>query len=170
MVKDKRLEKLIGKSAVVIQKDHSHYHRLGIGKSFEKQANGSFGLLLEFEDESSAYVFSAAEIKQLQETEDALLTTENIIEKLAACNYGPKQIAMYLEMSEATFIKAFQDTKSAIRHHFEKGKLEADFDISQKLLDTAKTGNITATQQYLKMAETRDVEAKKQSIFYGFET
>lgn len=169
MLKDKRLQKYINKQMVIINKDHPHYHRLGTGKSFDKVAAGDFGLVVEFEGGESAFVFSASEVKLLQEKEDVLLTTEDIIEKLAACNYGPSEIAMYLEMNEQTFLKAFQDPKSAIRHHYEKGKLETDFDISQKLLDTAKTGNITAAQQYAKMVEARHVETLKQRIFYGFE-
>ncbi|AXP79180.1 hypothetical protein CJ739_80 [Mariniflexile rhizosphaerae] len=170
MVKDKRLEKLIGKSMVVINKDHPHYHRLGIGKSFDKLAHGDFGLALEFEDGSSGYVFSAAEVKLLQEESDLLLSTEDIIEKLAGCNYGPREIAMYLDMSEKTFMKAWLDKTSAIRHHYEKGKLEADFDINQKLLDNAKTGNITAAQQYFKQVEERKVQDLKAQIYYGSET
>lgn len=169
MVKDKRLQKYINKQMVVINKDHPHYHRLGTGKSFDKVASGDFGLVIEFEGGESAFVFSAAEVKLLQEKEDALLTTESIIEKLAACNYGPSDICMYLDMKRDVFMNAFNDPKSAIRHHYEKGKLEADFDISQKLLETATKGNITATQQYLKMREARDVETLKKRIFYGFE-
>lgn len=170
MLKDKRLEKLIGKSLVVVNKEHPHYHRLGIGKSFDKLAHGDYGLVLEFEDNTSAYVFSAAEVKLLVEDAEALMTNEDIIEKLAGCNYGPREIAMYLDMSEKTFMKAWNDPKSAIRHHYEKGKLEADFDINQKLLDTAKTGNITAAQQFFKKVEERKVEDIKARIYYGFET
>lgn len=169
MVKDKRLQKLIGKSMVVINKNHEHYHRLGIGKSFEAQENGSFGLELEFEDNSTAFVYSAAEVKLLQEDSDLLLSTEDIIEKLAGCNYGPSEIAMYLDMSVKTFLAAWHDPKSAIRHHYEKGKLQADFEINQNLLDNAKTGNITAAQQYFKQADERRVEDLKQRIYYGSE-
>lgn len=170
MVKDKRLEKLIGKPMVVINKNHEHYHRLGVGKSFDKLANGSYGLSLEFEDNTAAYVFSAAEIKLLQEESDLMLSNEDIIEKLSGCNYGPREIAMYLDMSEKTFMQAWLDKKSAIRHHYEKGKLEADFDINQKLLDNAKSGNITAAQQYFKQVEERRVEDLKAKIYYGSET
>lgn len=170
MVKDKRLEKFIGQSMVVINKNHEHYHRLGVGKSFDECNGVGFGLKLEFEDNTEAYVFSAAEVKLLVDDSKELMSNEQIIETLAACNYGPRDIAMYLEMSEATFMKAWNDPKSAIRHHYEKGKLEADFDINQKLLETAKGGNITAAQQYFKQVDERRVADLKARIYYGSET
>ncbi len=170
MLKDKRLQKYVNKQMVIINAEHPHYHRLGTGKSFDKVAAGDFGLVIEFEGGESAFVFSAAEVKLLQEKEDVLLSTEDIIEKLAACNYGPSEICMYLELSKKTFIKAFNDPTSAIRHHYEKGKLEADFDISKKLLDNATTGNITAAQTFFKKVEERRVEDIKAKIYYGSET
>lgn len=98
------------------------------------------------------------------------LTTEHyeVIEKMAGCNYSPANIALYLNLPEKGFLAAWADKKSAIRHHYDRGQLVADFEISRKRLENAMAGNLTADQQHQKETEKRRVEdVKKQILFCG---
>lgn len=92
-----------------------------------------------------------------------------IIEDLAATNYGATQIATYLSLDKKEFLKTWNDHESRVRHHYEKGKLTADFEINQKLLVNAKAGNITAAQIYEKNRDRVNTENLKQQIFFGSE-
>ena len=92
-----------------------------------------------------------------------------IIEDLAATNYGPDQIAMYLSLDKKEFRAEWENPDSKIRHHYDKGQLTADFEINQKLLDNAKSGNITAAQIFEKNRERVTVENLKQQIYFGTE-
>lgn len=91
------------------------------------------------------------------------------IEDLAATNYGPSQIATYLSLDKREFLSAWNDPDSLVRHHYEKGKLTAEFEINQKLLDNARSGNITAAQIYEKNRDRVNTENLKQQIFFGSE-
>lgn len=91
------------------------------------------------------------------------------IEDLAACNYSPEKIAMKLDVPKADFLKAWYNKESLVRFHYNKGQLVAEFEINQKQLNNAKTGNITAAQIYFKNSEEQKVENLKKQIFYGFE-
>lgn len=92
------------------------------------------------------------------------------IEIMAACNYAPEKIALKLDVDKAEFMKAWFKKDSAVRYHYDRGQLVADFDINQKQLENAKSGNITAAQIYYKNAQAQKVENLKKQIFYGFET
>lgn len=92
------------------------------------------------------------------------------IEVMAACNYSPEKIAMKLDVDKAEFMKAWYNKESLVRYHYDRGQLVADFEINQKQLDNAKSGNITAAQIYYKNAKAQKVENLKKKIFYGFET
>ena len=89
------------------------------------------------------------------------------IEQLSATNYAPSQIATYLSLDKKAFLERWNDPDSTVRHHYEKGKLTADFEINQKLLDNARSGNITAAQIFEKNKERVNVENLKQQIFFG---
>ena len=90
-----------------------------------------------------------------------------MIEDLAASNYAPSQIATYLSLDKKEFLERWNDPESTVRHHYDKGKLTADFEINQKLLINAKSGNITAAQIFEKNRERVNVENLKQQIFFG---
>ncbi|WP_417200109.1 hypothetical protein [Bizionia sp.] len=92
------------------------------------------------------------------------------IEVMAACNYSPEKIALKLDVDKAEFMKAWYNRESLVRYHYDRGQLVADFEINQKQLDNAKSGNITAAQIYFKNAQAQKVENLKKQIFYGFET
>jgi hypothetical protein len=89
------------------------------------------------------------------------------ISSLSALNYTREMIAMYLEIDLKQFNKAFHAELSAVKFHFDKGKLESRFLINDKLLENAKSGNITAAQEYNKFVSAQEVEAvKKRILFY----
>ncbi|MFB9055064.1 hypothetical protein ACFFVB_18430 [Formosa undariae] len=92
------------------------------------------------------------------------------IEDLAACNYLPEKIALYLDVDEVAFMRDWFNPDSLIRTHFNKGVLQAQFEIHQKQLEGAKSGNITSAQIYLNLSELQRTENLKKKIFYGSET
>ena len=83
---------------------------------------------------------------------------------MAATNYTPKNIALYLDVNFLDFEKQYLNKASKVRHHFNKGILSAEFEIDNKLLENAKSGNITAAQESKKAAEKRKFENHKQRI------
>jgi|SRR5690606_12339190 hypothetical protein len=78
------------------------------------------------------------------------------IEDLAGLNYLPSQIAMYLDVDKKDFIKQINNPESTISYHFTRGKLIAEAAVNIKLLENAKSGNITAAQIFQK--ESRRIE------------
>jgi hypothetical protein len=91
------------------------------------------------------------------------------IETLAAANYAPRSIAKYLGVNETHFIKEWKINTSLVRHHYDKGLLEAEFLIAEGLLTHAKSGNITAAQEFKKIARVQRVENLKNDILFGHE-
>lgn len=89
------------------------------------------------------------------------------IEDLAACNYSPQRIATYLSVDKAQFMSAWFDRTSQVRFHYDKGQLTAEFEIAQKRLENAKSGNLTADQQHSKELEARRVADIKQQLLFG---
>ena len=86
------------------------------------------------------------------------------IENLAACNYSPTQIAIYLDCDKAEFLRQFHKPDSLVREHYDRGILVAAFEIDNKLLENAKSGNITAGQEHKKAQEKRLFENQKLRI------
>lgn len=87
------------------------------------------------------------------------------IEDLAACNYSPRQIAVYLEVNKTIFKEMCEDPTSEIYRRYQKGILESTAEINLKLLENARNGNITAAQQYEKNRESVLVENLKKKYF-----
>lgn len=86
------------------------------------------------------------------------------IENLAATNYGPRDIAIYLDIVLKDFLTEFHKPTSKVRHHYNKGILQASFEIDNKLLENAKSGNITAAQESKKASAKRAFENHKNRI------
>lgn len=86
------------------------------------------------------------------------------IESLSATNYAPTDIALYLELDEKLFMQEFYDLSSTVRLHYNRGILQASFDIDNKLLENAKSGNITASQESKKASAKRAFENHKHRI------
>ncbi|WP_372744287.1 hypothetical protein [Lutibacter sp.] len=89
------------------------------------------------------------------------------IEDMAACNYAPTQIAIYLDCDQKEFLRQYHKPDSLVRFHYNKGILTAQFEIDEKLLQNAKTGNITASQEHKKAQEKRLFENQKLRILNG---
>lgn len=89
------------------------------------------------------------------------------IEDLAASNYGPDQVAKYLSLDKTDFREEWANLKSKIRHHYDKGQLTAEFEINQKLLDNARSGNITAAQIFEKNRDRVQTENLKKQIYFA---
>tara|TARA_R110002049_G_scaffold294507_2_gene481160 strand:+ start:2374 stop:2679 length:306 start_codon:yes stop_codon:yes gene_type:complete len=91
------------------------------------------------------------------------------IEDLSAANYGVDKIALYLSQDKAEFRREWEKEGSLVRHHYDRGQLVADFEINQKLLENARSGNITAAQIFEKNRERVQVENLKEQIYFGTE-
>ena len=86
------------------------------------------------------------------------------IENLAATNFTPTAIATYLDVDKTLFLSEYHLPNSKVRFHYKKGVLTADFEIDNKLLENAKSGNITAAQESKKATEKRAFENHKHRI------
>lgn len=98
-----------------------------------------------------------------------VLSEEQIkaVEDLAAANYSPEKIALYLDVDKADFLKEWYDHHSEIRTAYDRGQLQAEFLINQKQLELAKSGNITAAQIFLKENEKVKIDNIRNRILFG---
>jgi hypothetical protein len=87
------------------------------------------------------------------------MTEEDIatIENMAGCNYAPSDIAIYLGTNVGYFLKEYNTEGSVIQQAYYRGRLIAQYEINNKQRELAMTGNITATQIFLK--ESKELEA-----------
>lgn len=102
-------------------------------------------------------------MREIRLTDEELTT----IEDLAACNYSPAEIALYLDQPKKEFIAEWNKRESVVRLAYDRGKLVAKFQVNQKQQENAKSGNITAAQIFLK--ESKEEEAKNvlHKILFG---
>lgn len=91
------------------------------------------------------------------------------IEDLAASNYSPEKIALYFSLDKKEFLKLYNDRGSLVRFHYDRGTLVAEFEINQKQLELAKSGNITAAQIFLKESENNRVRNILRKTLFGDE-
>jgi len=89
------------------------------------------------------------------------------IERLSATNYSYAEMAVYLSIEKTEFIQQANTTDSKIWTAIQKGRLESEFEINDKLAQNAKSGNITAAQIFEKNRKAKEVENLKARIFYG---
>jgi hypothetical protein len=89
------------------------------------------------------------------------------IQDLAACNYTPEKIAMFLQVDKKAFLKLWYDKESEVRKNYELGKLVAEFEISNTQKQLAQKGNITAAQVYLNFRKDTEIEAIRNQILFG---
>jgi hypothetical protein len=89
------------------------------------------------------------------------------IEDLAACNYSPEKIALYLDVDKAAFLQTWYNKESLVRMAYERGKLVTDFNISNKQKELAVAGNITAAQIFIGLREATEIERIRDQILYG---
>lgn len=89
------------------------------------------------------------------------------IHDLAACNYSPEKIALYLDVDKKAFMRLWYDPKSEVRKAYERGKLVSEFVINNKQKELAEKGNITAAQIFLKEAEKNNINNIRNRILFG---
>jgi hypothetical protein len=89
------------------------------------------------------------------------------LEAYSAIGYTPAQIAMCLDVDKIEFERQLMNRDSLIYHHYHKGHLESNFQITNKLLENAKTGNITAVEILQKRQESVYLANLKDRIFNG---
>ena len=89
------------------------------------------------------------------------------IHNLAGCNYSPEKIALYLDVDKKAFLQLWYQKESLVRQAYERGKLVADFNISNKQKELAEAGNITAAQIFIGLREVTEVERIRDQILYG---
>lgn len=86
------------------------------------------------------------------------------IENLAATNYTIANMALYLGVNAVDLENQYKNKASKVRFHYDKGILSAQFEKDNKMLENAKSGNITAYQESNKAAEKRAFENHKNRI------
>lgn len=89
------------------------------------------------------------------------------IEDLAACNYSPEKIAMYLEVDKKSFLQTWYNKQSLVRTAYERGKLVSEFHINNKQKELAVAGNITAAQIFIGLREATEIAQIRDQILYG---
>jgi ssDNA-specific exonuclease RecJ len=89
------------------------------------------------------------------------------ISEMAACNYLPSQIALNLDVDKKAFLQTWNNKESYVRLAYERGKLEADFNISNKQRELAEAGNITAAQIFISLREATEIAQIRDQILYG---
>lgn len=87
------------------------------------------------------------------------------IEQLAAVNYSYSEMAIYLSMPKKLFIQEANQKDTSIWTAIQKGRLQTQFDIDNKLAENAAAGNITAVQIYEKRVKTKDFENLKDHVY-----
>lgn len=93
-----------------------------------------------------------------------------VIEAMAPV-FSIAQIAMAMNLDRDEFVTACdiseddpQYKPGHPRYHYDKGKLQADWDIAKGTLKRAKDGNQTSIQQFQKYQQQRDLEKVKQTV------
>lgn len=91
------------------------------------------------------------------------------VHDLAGCNYSPEKIALYLDVDKKAFLQLWYQKESEVRQAYERGKLVADFNISNKQKELAEKGNITAAQIFIGLRKDTEVETIRNRILFGDE-
>lgn len=89
------------------------------------------------------------------------------IHDLAGCNYSPEKIALYLDVDKKAFLQLWYQKESMVRQAYERGKLVADFNISNKQKELAEAGNITAAQIFIGLRKDTEVETIRNQCLFG---
>lgn len=89
------------------------------------------------------------------------------VHNLAGCNYSPEKIALYLDVDKKAFLELWYQKESLVRQAYERGKLVADFNISNKQKELAEAGNITAAQIFIGLRKDTEVETIRNRILFG---
>lgn len=91
------------------------------------------------------------------------------IEDLAAVNYSPEKIALYIHTDKKAFLQHYYHKNSQVRLRYDRGQLQSEFLINQKQLELARAGNITAAQIFLKEADKVNTANILKNVLFGHE-
>ncbi len=91
----------------------------------------------------------------------------NELEDLAALNYTIRQIAMYFDIPPKQLYQEFENDDSVLKYHYLRGQLVAQAQIERANLQSAKTGNATATARYDKKYKENKYQQAKERILRG---
>lgn len=89
------------------------------------------------------------------------------IHDLAANNYPPEKVALYLDVDKKAFLQLWYDKESTVRQAYDRGQLIAEFNVNNKQKTLAESGNVTAAQIFLKEAEKNEINNIRNRILYG---
>lgn len=89
------------------------------------------------------------------------------IETYAGQNYGPGDIAKLLHLDVIQFKRIWANPDSVIRQAYDRGVLQTQSEIRQKITEKAKKGNQTAIQQWEKSQDAQHFENMKNRFFNG---
>jgi len=89
------------------------------------------------------------------------------ISKLAAANYSPESVALYLDIPKEDFFEVFKDKDSFLRATYDRGKIASEFKVIDKQRELAESGNITAAQVFLKESQRLEVKQIINDCFFG---
>lgn len=90
------------------------------------------------------------------------------LRKLAGLNYAPREIADYFKVDREQFIAEAADGGSIVRQLIEQGQIRVTADLSLKLYDQAKKGDVPSIQQLGKIRREKAFQVSKLDIFGGF--
>lgn len=91
------------------------------------------------------------------------------LRKLAGLNYTPREIADYFKVDREQFIAEAADGGSIVRQLIEQGQIRVTAELSLKLYDQAKAGDIPSIQQLGKVRREKAFQVSKLDIFGGFD-
>ncbi len=89
------------------------------------------------------------------------------VEQLAAANYSPEKIALYLDQEKEAVLKEWYNPESEFRIRYNRGQLVVEFNINNKQRELAESGNITAAQIFLKESEKVRIENFRNQCLFG---
>jgi len=89
------------------------------------------------------------------------------LESLAALGYTLTECANYFKIHGNAFIKIYADEESQLHYHYERGKLVAKAETEIKLLESAKSGNLTAQLMLRKALQEREFIGMRNKCLNG---
>jgi hypothetical protein len=87
--------------------------------------------------------------------------------KLAAANYSAESVALHFDIPKNDFLIVFNDMTSELRQNYDRGRLQAEFNIMDKQRELAEGGNITAAQIFLKEADRIKIENLRNHCLFS---
>lgn len=92
------------------------------------------------------------------------------LEKLAALDYTPEQMAMYFGFDPVQFAIEYNDTTSIVNYRVRRGKLIVTAQEQLKMLDEAMKGSVDASKQLASIRRKKGFTMSKLDVFGGFKS